>query len=86
LFELQDGPYAVGTTFLTQDRASIFDWEEISSNREAFNDVFQQCEQEQDNVVVWTCSFCEANNVVNRGELKFARNNSRVIERPAGKV
>ena len=33
---------------------------------------------------MWICSFCEHKNVIEGGELKFARNNMRVVEKPGG--
>ena len=58
---------------------TVYDWEEISSNKHWFSDVMERCEEEEDNVVVWICNFCEKKNVIECSELKFARNNSRVV-------
>jgi hypothetical protein len=32
---------------------------------------------------VWICSFCETKNVIECGNLKFAKNCSRVVEKAA---
>ena len=66
-----------------QDKGSVYDWEEINSNRTEFKDVIEKCSEEQDNIVVWICSFCEHKNIINCDQLKFAKNNSRVVHRAA---
>lgn len=54
---MQDGSHSLGTAPLTQDKACVYDWEEISSNLDAFKDVLEKCKQDQDKLV-WICSFC----------------------------
>lgn len=80
---MSNGTHCRGNYFLIQDKASVYDWEEIQSNSKEFKNVIEKCKQEKDNVVVWICNFCENQNIVNCDELKFAKNNSRVVHRPA---
>jgi hypothetical protein len=40
--------------------------------------------KENEDNVVWICSFCEHKNVIGAEELKFARNNMRVVEKAGG--
>ena len=62
----------------------MFDWEEINSNPSEFKEIIEKHKEEQDNIVVWICNFCESKNVIECANLKFAKNCSRVVERAAG--
>ena len=64
----------------TKDKPSVFDWEEICSNKTEFKDVLDKHSEDEDKVV-WICSFCEAKNVLECSEIKFAHNNSRVVHK-----
>jgi len=59
-----DGADRRGSSRPTQDKASVYDWEEINSNKAEFKDVIEKCNEEQDSIVVWICSFCENKNIV----------------------
>ena len=80
---MPDGPYCRGKNILIKDKASVYDWEEIESNSKQFKSVIEKCSEEKDNVVVWICTFCQNQNIVKCDELKFAKNNSRVVHRAA---
>jgi hypothetical protein len=75
-----DGSHRRSTPASTQDKPSVYDWEEINSNPTEFKEVYEKCQEDSD-LVVWICGFCDHKNILEPQELKFARNNSRVVEK-----
>lgn len=65
---MQYGPHSRGTTASIKDKALVYDWEEISSNPLEFKEFLEKY-KEEDEKVIWICSFCEQKNLLDSFEV-----------------
>lgn len=82
---MQENPYSRGNFNVIQDKKLVYDWDDICFNEKEFKEIIDKHQADKNKIVVWVCSFCSTKNVIYCHDLKFAKNNSRVVEKPARK-